>query len=86
MADLPGIAPQVDRERVLRADPQVIVASGEGGARPAWLDAWRAFPDLAAMRGGHLYAIRPELLQQHTPRLLDGAQELCHILERARTR
>jgi iron complex transport system substrate-binding protein len=86
MAALPGIAPEIDRERVLRADPQVIVASGEDGVRPAWLDAWRAFADLAAVRGGHLYAIRPELLQRHTPRLLDGAQELCHILERARTR
>jgi iron complex transport system substrate-binding protein len=86
MADLPGIAPEIDRERVLRADPQVIVASGLDGARPAWLDDWHAFPDLAAVRGGHLYAIRPELLQRHTPRLLDGAQELCRILEGVRAR
>ena len=86
MAELPGIAPEIDRERVLRANPQVIVASGEGGSRPPWLDAWRAFPDLAAVRAGHLYAIRPELLQRHTPRLLDGAEELCRILEGVRTR
>jgi iron complex transport system substrate-binding protein len=86
MAELPGIAPEIDRERVLRADPQVIVASGEDGGRPAWLDAWKAFPNLAAVRAGHLYAIRPELLQRHTPRLLDGAEELCRILEGARRR
>lgn len=84
MADLPGIAPEIDRERVLRADPQVIVASGADGARPAWLDDWRAFPGLAAVRSGNLHAIRAELLQRHTPRLLDGADLLCQILEGAR--
>ncbi len=86
MADLPALAPEIDRERVLRADPEAIVASGADGARPAWLDAWRAFPELAAVRGDNLYAIRPELLQRHTPRLLDGADELCRILDAVRAR
>jgi iron complex transport system substrate-binding protein len=84
MAALPGIAPEIDRESVLRADPEVILASGTGDARPAWLDAWKAFPGLAAVRGGHLFVIRPDLLQRHTPRLLDGAEELCRILARVR--
>lgn len=86
MAALPALAPEIDREQVLRADPEVIVASGTGGARPPWLDAWRAFPGLAAVRSGSLYAIRPDLLQRHTPRLLDGADELCRILEAVRAR
>lgn len=86
MAGLPGLAPEIDRERVLHADPEVILASGADGGRPAWLDDWRAFATLAAVRGDNLYAIRPELLQQHTPRLLDGAQALCRILEQVRAR
>jgi len=86
MADLPGIAPEIDRERVLRADPEVILASGTNGARPAWLDDWKAFPGLSAVRLGQLHAIRPDLLQRHTPRLLDGAEELCRILEEVRAR
>jgi len=84
MAALPALAPEIDRESVLRADPEAIVASGPDGARPAWLDAWRAFPALAAVRHDNLYAIRPELLQRHTPRLLQGAEELCRILEAVR--
>lgn len=84
LAGLPGIAPEIDRETVLRADPEVIVASGPDGTRPAWLDEWQAFPALAAVRHGNLYAIPPELLQRHTPRLLDGAEELCRILEDVR--
>ena len=83
---LPLIAPEVDREAVLRADPQVIVASGQDGKRPAWLDAWSAFPGLTAATRGNLYAIPPELIQRHTPRLLDGAERLCRILDEVRTR
>jgi len=84
MAAVPGLAPEIGRESVLRADPEVIVASGPAGARPAWLDDWRAFPALAAVRHDNLYAIRPELLQRHTPRLLQGAEELCRILDAVR--
>jgi iron complex transport system substrate-binding protein len=86
MADLPGIAPEIDREKVLRADPEVILASGTDASRPAWLDAWNGFPGMAAVRDGQLHAIRPDLLQRHTPRLLDGAEEVCRILESARPR
>jgi iron complex transport system substrate-binding protein len=83
-ASLPGIAPEIDREAVLRADPEAIVASSPDGGWPSWLDDWKAFPALAAARQGNLYAVRPELLQRHTPRLLDGAEELCRILENVR--
>lgn len=85
-AGLPLIAPEIDREAVLRADPQVIVASGTDGERPAWLDAWRAFPGLTAAARGDLYAIPPDLIQRHTPRILDGAERLCRILDAVRTR
>jgi iron complex transport system substrate-binding protein len=86
MADLPALAPEIDRELVLRADPEAIVASGADGERPPWLESWRAFPGLAAVRADNLYAIRADLLQRHTPRLLDGADELCRILESVRGR
>jgi iron complex transport system substrate-binding protein len=41
---------------------------------------------MAAVRGGNLYAVRPELLQRHTPRILDGAEALCRIFEAVRAR
>jgi iron complex transport system substrate-binding protein len=83
-AALPLIAPEIDREAVLKANPEVIVGSGPGGERPAWLDAWKAFSGLAAVEHGQLYSIPPELIQRHTPRLLDGAERLCALLEQAR--
>ncbi len=83
-AALPLIAPEVDREAVLRADPQVIVASGAEGRPPRGLEEWKAFPGLAAVRAGQLHAIAPELIQRHTPRILDGAERLCRLLEGVR--
>ena len=86
LADLPSLAPEIDRELVLRADPEAIVASGSDGRHPEWLSQWRAFPDLAAVRLANLYAVPPDLLQRHTPRLLDGAEALCRILEDVRAK
>lgn len=83
-AELPLLAPQIDREAVLAADPEVIIASGIGDSRPVWLEQWKNFPRLRAVREGQLYAMPADLLQRHTPRILDGAQRLCVILESAR--
>ena len=83
-AQLPLIAPEIDREAVLVANPGVIITSGASGARPVWLDAWNNFPQLRAVADGQLYAMPPDLLQRHTPRVLDGAERLCVILDAAR--
>ena len=83
---LPAKAPVVSIEAVLAADPEVIVASGADSARPDWLDAWRRWPQLTAVARDNLFSIPPDLIQRHTPRLLDGAEQLCRDLETARGR
>ncbi len=80
-ADLGGGAPMVSREAVLVADPEVILASGMAEERPEWLDAWRDWPELNAVSHHRLLFIHPDLLQRPTPRLLDGAEQLCRSLE-----
>jgi len=42
-ADVIPLAPIVNAESVLTADPQVIVVSGMGNDRPEWLDVWKAW-------------------------------------------
>ncbi|AYH45650.1 cobalamin-binding protein [Azoarcus sp. DN11] len=81
---LSELAPTIGVESVLAADPEVIVASGMGEARPDWLDYWKRWPKLAAIARDNLYFIPPELIQRHTPRILDGATMLCEQLEDAR--
>jgi len=83
---LSPMTPTVSIEAVLAADPEVIVASGMGESRPDWLDAWRRWPKLTAAARDNLFFIPPDLIQRHTPRLLDGAERLCRDLETARER
>ena len=85
-ADLAMLAPTVTEEAVLAAAPEVIVASGTADARPAWLDAWRRWRSLPAVARDNLYFIPPEQLQRNTPRVLDGAAQLCEQLEQARAK
>lgn len=85
-AKLPMLAPTVDVESVLATQPEVIVASGMGEGRPEWLDDWRQWGRLPAVARGNLFFIPPDLIQRHTPRILDGAERLCGQLEEARAR
>lgn len=83
-ADLSQLSGQVALEAVLAAEPEAIVAGGMDDTRPEWLDHWRQWPQLRAVRNGHLYYIPADLIHRHSPRLLDGAQRMCELLERVR--
>ena len=83
---LTQLAPTIGVEAVLAANPEAIVATGMGDARPEWLDQWARWPQLEATRRDNLFFIPPELIQRHTPRILDGAERLCAQLETARAR
>jgi iron complex transport system substrate-binding protein len=85
-ADLSSIAPVVSIESVLVANPEAIVASGMDQARPEWLDDWTRWTQVTAAARGNLFFIPPDIIQRHTPRLLDGAEQLCGHLDTARGR
>ncbi|MCB1895417.1 MAG: cobalamin-binding protein [Zoogloeaceae bacterium] len=85
-AGLDQLAPKINQEAVLAADPEAIVASGMDQARPEWLDDWRRWRGLTAVGRDNLFFIPPDLLQRHTPRVLDGAEQLCGQLDTARER
>ena len=76
--------PQISAEAVLIKNPEVIIASGMSQARPEWLDDWKRWPALNATRHGNLFFIEPDIIQRHTPRILQGARQLCDMLEQAR--
>lgn len=80
-ADLPWLAGQVDVESVLAADPDVIVASGHDDTRPQWLDHWRQWPQLRAVQRNRLHFIPPAVIQRHSPRVLEGAEMMCGMIE-----
>jgi len=80
------MAPTVTVEAVIAANPEAIVASGMGDSRPEWLDDWKRWTGIEAVRRDNLFFVPPELIQRHTPRLLDGTELLCRHLEQVRER
>jgi iron complex transport system substrate-binding protein len=82
---LQSLVPTVDVEAVLTADPDVIVASGADASRPPWLDEWKRWRRLSAIRRNNLYFIAPELITRLSPRVLGGVEQLCKQLDEART-
>jgi iron complex transport system substrate-binding protein len=83
-ADAIPLVSRISVESVIKADPQVIIASGMDKARPEWLDAWRQWTSMTAVKNGQLYFVPPDVLQRHTPRIIEGATLLCEELQRAR--
>jgi iron complex transport system substrate-binding protein len=83
-ADAIALVSRISVESVIRADPEVIVASGMDKARPEWLDDWREWTSMTAVKNGQLYFVPPDVLQRHTPRIIEGASLLCEALQKAR--
>jgi len=83
-SDASSLAPRISIESVLSRDPDAIVASGMGEARPEWLDQWRNYPSLSAVSNGALFFINPDHVQRPTARVLLGAERLCQQLDTLR--
>jgi iron complex transport system substrate-binding protein len=80
VAELPVLTPTVSEEAVIAADPEIIIASGMGQERPEWLNEWRRWPQLNAVKSERLYVINPSIIQRATPRLLQGAEVMCGFI------
>jgi iron complex transport system substrate-binding protein len=83
-ADAPALTPTVTAESVVAADPEVIIASGAGNVKPEFLDAWQSWRRIAALRHGFVTWIPADLIDRAGPRIFDGAEQACSILDRAR--
>ena len=81
-AELPQLAPPVSLEAVLARDPQVILSTDDTITDP--LALWRRWTRTAAVRDGTIYSMSSDTLTRATPRLADGAREVCAALDDAR--
>ncbi len=79
-------APVVGVEAVLAAAPDAIVAATDGAVPPAWLDAWRRWPQLPATRYGNFATVDADLLHRPGPRFADGVEALCVAIDALRAR
>jgi iron complex transport system substrate-binding protein len=83
-SDLPALTPRVDVESVLQKNPDALLASGHAPLWPAWRERWRAWPAFSAAARGNLFFIPPDLIHRHSPRILQGAEQVCAALDKAR--
>lgn len=82
-AALPTLAAAVGAEAMLAAAPEVVLYGGEENA--ADIRAyWSRLASTPAARHGALYPIDADRLARAGPRLLDGIEQVCSLLDRAR--
>ena len=85
-APIKSMAAPVTVEAVLAADAEAFVAGGMGDIRRDWLEGWRRWTQLTAVKRNNLFFVSADLMQRHTLRLIDGAEALCAALDVARAR
>ena len=82
-SDLPALAPQISRESVILANPQVMIAPQNSGETPA-LQEWQEWPRLQAVRDNNMIYLPADEISQATPRLLDSIEQACKLLDEVR--
>ena len=84
-ADLPRLAAPVSAEAMLAARPEAVIYGGEENTQSI-RDYWARLAGAPAARNGNLYPIDANLLGRAAPRLLDGVEQVCTVLDQARAR
>ena len=84
--ELDRLVPRIDHESVLDRDPEAIVAGGMGEADLSWLEDWKRFESMTAVRRDNLFFVPPSSIQRPSPRVVEGSRILCEKLEQARER
>lgn len=71
------LIPTVGVEAVVAANPAAIVTGMAQGETGDPFALWRSWPDIDAVRRGHLFVVPTEAMHRHTPRILDAVESLC---------
>ncbi len=74
-ADLKLPAPQVSVESVLQRNPQLILAADQ-----AQLDAWKAWPQIAAVADARLQIVPDKGLERPSGQMVEAIAKLCQSI------
>jgi iron complex transport system substrate-binding protein len=78
------MAPVVNVESVLAADPEAIISARPDPADTGWQAYWRRFPGLSAVEAGNLYTMPTNEMHRHGPRAIAATGLLCRHIDEAR--
>ncbi len=76
-----GLTSTPSIESILAQNPEVIIATGMADTSKIWLSRWQQWSFLNAVKNKQLYAVNPDHLVRHTPRILLGIKEVCQLLK-----
>ncbi|MGQ0429855.1 MAG: helical backbone metal receptor [Gammaproteobacteria bacterium] len=79
-AEATTLALPVDLEAVLARAPEVILSADDGDP----VEYWARFQGLAAVAKGNVFRAPADKLARPSPRIAEGAEEVCALLDRAR--
>jgi iron complex transport system substrate-binding protein len=85
-ADSALMAPQVNIESVLAADPEAIVTARPDPSDSSWQAFWQRLPGMRAVRAGNLYAVPMNEMHRHGPRAVGATGILCRHIDAARVK
>jgi iron complex transport system substrate-binding protein len=80
--DLKELSAVIDTEAVIARNPDVIVAVAPASEGAGWLNEWRRFGSLNAVRNGRLIAFEDQGLVRMGPSVLTATEGLCKALSR----
>lgn len=76
--------PEVSLESVLLMAPDVILQPTQHGADMSTGVDWRDWPEIPAVKHNYIFSINGDILHRFTLRILDGMDEVCLSLDKAR--
>ena len=83
-ASVAMLAPTIDAEAVIAADPQLIVTAAEGCKQRNDIALWSRWTSVSAVGHHHYLFLDPNLITRHTSRISIGAETLCRAIDAAR--
>ena len=81
-AEAAALALPVDLEGVLVRAPEVILSADNDDPQPFWA----RFGELDAVRNGNVFRAPADRLSRPSPRIAEGAEEVCRRLDEARSK
>jgi iron complex transport system substrate-binding protein len=83
-ADLKIQGPAVDMEAIIARNPEVIVAVAPPGVAHEWLEEWKRFTSLRAVRNDALIPFEDQRLSRLGPSAVGGTEALCKAIDAKR--
>ena len=82
-ADLPVIAPRVNIEAVIEANPEIIITGKVDGVNPD-MSIWDKWQIVDAVRNQHIIFINSDVMHRHTLRMLREIPVFCDQIDKVR--